>query len=312
MVTSGLSTIDGRGKGFYNSSHSGGSIVQAKQRMSASSEILINRLTGDSTSPGSGERISFAFAQDVSVDDLKQLRAMAEVKYNEDRGDISSIISTDYVHGCVVDDLLDEVFSSYNDFFKFNIINSISMAFRKSHKRTVDRDIVTIMRNVLDMDNDGMISERDFRHLLIVSRLKFRRMPEAEMDFMEKRSARRHRRETALMTTQTEAVALHDKLYHAIWKVRKRAFIALRTFLHSSASLKAYRKRHWDVVIDSIAGLLSIACSLSARGDNSAEISFHSRVVNVYVCCSILLFFLLYLLFVTSLSLYDLSIAPFL
>lgn len=274
LETSGLSTIDGRGKGFYNSSHKGGGSLTdltftGHQKRASDASSLVERLTMGT------ERISMTLVKDVSVGDLKSVRAEAFVHYDEEKDEISSIISTDYIHGSVIDELFHEVFSHYNDFFKFNLLRSLTCRSKSARKSD---EVTAIMRNVLDIDNDGKISREDFHYLLIVSRLKFSRIAEEEMDFMEKQKARRAKR----AQVQTEgAPTWYEYIYYQLWFLRRSLFLGIRSIVRQVPVLKKMKKNHWDALTDSIAGIISIACCLSWRS-SSGEQAAHQSLLDIF------------------------------
>lgn len=273
LETSGLSAIEGRGKGFYNSSHKGkGSLTDltaAEGLKRTSRASLVERLTMGV------ERISMNLVKDISVNELKAVRAEASVHYDEEKEEISSIISTDYIHGSVIDDLFTEVFSHYNDFFKFNILRSLCM---KGNSEKKSDEVTAIMRNVLDINNDGRICSEDFHFLLIVCRLKFARIGEEEMDFMEKQNARRAKR----VQMQTEgAPTWYERIYYQLWFLRRSLFLGIRSLMVYAPMVRKLKKNHWDALTDSIAGLLSIACCLSWR-ESGGSWQLHQTLLDVF------------------------------
>ena len=182
----------------------------------------------------------------MSIEQLTELRKNATLSYIEDDNVIESLVSLTYVHGAVIDDLLEELFTHYNDFKKFNL---------NFWQQSIDPQLMIILRNVADVNGDGYITSDDFRLFLIVCRLKFTPLGMGELTLKEKQEKRRNRRQEVLADAEhTEhKETWYVRMYYKCWDVRRGIYKVVREAVSSVVDMQ---KKYWDVIWDSIAALL--------------------------------------------------------
>ena len=196
----------------------------------------------------------------MSVKQLTEVLETTTLHYVEKDNSIESSLSFSHVHGAVLDDLLEEIFSHYNEFKKFNF-NFL--------RHNVDPYLMIILRNVADVNGDGYITSDDFRLFLIVCRLKVTRVGMGELTLHEKSEKRRNRRREMLDNSgNTDVETSFERIYYVFWNIRRLAYRHLMSRVRNVVDIE---RKYWDVIWDSIASLLGLGVLLSSIDSDSAQ-----------------------------------------
>ena len=116
--------------------------------------------------------------QNLTTEQLIKMHNTVSLEYIEDDNSMESSLSLSHVHGIVIDELLEELFTHYHEFKKHKHITNM-----KFWQRSFDPYWMAIIRNVADVNGDGIITSDDFRLFLIVCCLKLTRLGMGELTF---------------------------------------------------------------------------------------------------------------------------------
>jgi hypothetical protein len=177
-----------------------------------------------------------------------------------DGGILKSKYSIDHISGKILNDLIFDLFTNYSSFSKTGKIN-----FNKN----------CILRNICDVDHDGKISSKDFMTFLTVCRVKLSPVKVCSIE------ERRDRKLARLAYLKGEGTPY--QIYMAEFtQWRAHTVSMIRKWIREHKWLRHLEKRHYEVVSDSIIGILSIFASLTVSIDDekgSLRASAHTGIV---------------------------------
>jgi len=144
-----------------------------------------------------------------------------------------------------------------------------------------------ILRTILDFDNDGKISRDDFDLLVHVAKIHVVRVPPKFLTPKEKRQFHEIKHRIREDTEKTiDATSAWAKRFYRMKVFREGCSFSIRKWAESTW-MNVLEKKHYDLVADSIAGLVSVFAVLS-RG--SPEL--HEAIALLLMFFFILEFFL--------------------
>ena len=223
--------------------------------------VLSIESVGSERESGISEKPNKSLASKIARHtDAKQLQMLTQKnKENQQR----DVLHTHLVSGQNLSMLFREIFTHYSDFRKAGIPN---------HYQRV------LMINTLDLDGDGLISRTDFRYILDVCRLRIKKVNDDYMTPEEKLIKKMHQEK---YTPEEDLLPLWKRLYRKAKRFRRQANLWMMEKIKMCG--KTMRKPYWDVLSDSIAGILIILNVLAQRElDGLNQLHFQSTIALLF------------------------------
>ncbi len=184
-----------------------------------------------------------------------------------------------HLHPQVLENLWDELYDNYNDYRKGGVPDEPRRA---------------IMLNIMDMDGDGAIGLDDFDYFLHVSRIHLKKLPEDWISTEERQVIRAEELRQYNRGFGEDGISpISSKpWYSRMYRYTKSKRIEVSEMILGSFMGKYIlnmKKRYWDVLGDTIAGLLIILNILSIR--DLRDETGHFRTLNRDLSVSLICFF---------------------
>ena len=178
---------------------------------------------------------------------------------------VSVVQGGEVVSASQVDKLCNELYSNYGEFMVTGRHGPMERA---------------ILRTIMDINGDGKVCKEDFSFFYSVSRIKIKKVPPNYMSQKEKAACKDERRELrAMMARSSSGIA---KVGAALKLGRERYSKCFKESINSTV-LSFFSKKHWDMLADSVTGLMGIACVLSKASFGTHELFAWSMVVFMFL-----------------------------
>jgi len=126
-----------------------------------------------------------------------------------------------------------------------------------------------ILRTIMDVNGDGKLCTDDFSMFYDVARIKIKRVPDDFMTKKEKAASKDERSEMRMVLARSSTG--WSKAGATLRLLRVKYSKCFKDAMNTSP-LRCFSKKHWDMLADSVTGMMGIVCVLSKSSKASHEL----------------------------------------